>query len=78
VKGSVEIGAGERNGERQAEACLVQLIDGDDGERSWLGLLGSPRWVGVGPIHLTLLGAGVYHSGVAGSKADSISRLSAR
>lgn len=75
---ATEVGAGERNREGEAEARAVQLVDGDDGKGPGLGLLGSTRWIGVGPIDLPLLRASGYHSGVGASKAASISRLSAR
>lgn len=78
MKGTVEIGARQRHGERKTQARLVQLIDRDDHERSRLRLLGPTRRIGVGPIDLTLLRAGVYHSGVGASKEVSISALSAR
>jgi hypothetical protein len=78
VKGATEIGASERHSEGQAETRLVQLIDGDDREWSRLRLLCTPRWIGVSPVHIALLGPGAYHSGVEASKEDSISRLSAR
>ncbi len=77
VEGAAEIGSGKRNSERQSKARLIQLINRNYCERSWLGLLPPTRGIGVGPIHITLLGSGVYHSGVEASNADSISRLSA-
>lgn len=78
VQGVAEVGAGERNGERETQTRLVQLIDRDDYEGTWLCLLSAPRRVGIGPVDLTLLGANAYHSGVGASKPDPISPLSAR
>lgn len=78
MKRAIEIGAGERDRQREAEARTIQLVDGDNGEGSRLRLLGSPRWIGISPEDLPLLRTSSYHSGVEASKADSISRLSAR
>ena len=78
VEGAAEIGAGEWDGEGEAEAGAVQLVDGDDGEGTRLCLLASARRFGIGPVDLALLRAGAYHSGVGESKAASISLLSAR
>jgi hypothetical protein len=78
MKWAAEIGAGEWDRQREAEARAIQLVDGDDGEGPRLRLLCSPRWVGIGPVDLPLLGTSSYHSGVEASKADSVSRLSAR
>lgn len=78
MQGAAKVGSGERDGQREAQACLVQLIDGNDHEWPGLYLLGSPSRVRVGPVDLTLLGPSAYHSGVGAPKPDSISRLSAR
>lgn len=78
MEGAAEIGAGERNGKRKAKTRLVQLIDRDNRERSRLCLPFAPRRIGIGPVDVPLLGRRGYHSGVEASKADSISRLSAR
>ncbi len=75
---TAEIGSGEWDGEGETEACLIQLVDRDDREGTGLGLLSSASGIGVRPVHITLLGPGVYHSGVGASKADSISATSAR
>jgi len=78
MESAAEIGSGEGNSEREAETRPVQLVDRDDRERPRLSLLSPPSGIGVGPVHVTLLGPGSYHSGVDASKADSISAVSAR
>lgn len=41
VQRAFEVGAGERDGEGDAETGVVQLIDGDDGKRAKLRMLTS-------------------------------------
>ena len=69
---------GERHGEGEAKARLVELVDRDDHEGPGLGLLPASRWIGVGPVDVALPGLRLYHSGVGASKLDSSSSLSAR
>lgn len=78
VQGIAEVGSGERHGEGEIEARLVQLIDRDDHEGAGLCLLPASRRVGVRPVDVALPGLLPYHSGVGASKPDSISSLSAR
>lgn len=78
VQGVAEVGSGERDGEGEIEARLVQLIDRDDHKGAGLCLLPASRRVGVCPVDVALLGLLLYHSGIGASKPDSISSLSAR
>jgi len=75
---AAEVGACKRYGERKTEACAIQLVDRNYGERAWLRLLGSAGGIGIGPVNLALLWASHYHSGVGASNVASIALLSAR
>jgi hypothetical protein len=78
MQGTAEVGSSEWHPKGEAKTRLVQLVDRDNHEGTGLGLLPTPRRVGVCPVDITLLGLRLYHSGVGASKPDSISSLSAR
>lgn len=78
MEGVAKVGAGERHSKRETETGLVELVHRDDHERSGLGLLPASCWIGIGPVHVALMGLRLYHSGAGAWKPDSISSLSAR
>lgn len=78
MEGVAKVGSGERHSKREAETGLAELVDRDNFEGAGLGLLPASRWIGVGPVHVALVGLRLYHSGAGASKPDSISSLSAR
>jgi len=56
VKGVREVGARQRNSERETQRRPIELIDGDNRERSRLRLLGAPGRLRIGPNDVALSG----------------------
>jgi hypothetical protein len=66
-----EVGARQRDGEREAERGAVELVDRDDHEPARLSLLGAARRIPVGPDDLAPPRRLAQYAGVDASKASS-------